>query len=184
MIALIVAALAVGLENFAVAIGVGLTGVTMRERIRLAVVFGLFEGGMPVVGLVVGHGLAHAIGGVARYLGGALLIAIGVWALIETRRDSADADVRTRASGLGSLPRLLVTAFALSIDNLVVGFGLGITHTPLVTAVVVFAAVSVALILLGIELGTRLGTRVEANSELLAGIVLVVVGILVATGTI
>lgn len=185
VIALIVAAIAVGLENFAVAIGVGLTGVTLRERIRLALVFGLFEAGMPLVGLVVGHGIAQSIGGVARYLGGALLIAIGVWALLETRRVRSghhpDVATATRADGVRGWSRLVVTAFALSIDNLVVGFGLGVTHTPFATALVVFAAVSVALSLLGLELGSRLGKRVEANSEMLAGIVLVVVGVLVTT---
>jgi putative Mn2+ efflux pump MntP len=35
--------LLVGLDNFAVAIDIGLTGVDRRVRLRIAVVFGLFE---------------------------------------------------------------------------------------------------------------------------------------------
>ena len=78
--------------------------------------------------------------------------------------------------------RLLLTAFALSIDNLVVGFSLGVQHTPVIEAVVAFAVASVGLTLLGLEFGRRLATVVGSGSQYLAGVVLVGVGILVAVG--
>ena len=76
--------------------------------------------------------------------------------------------------------RLVLTALALSIDNLVVGFGLGVTKIPLVLALLVFAVVSVALSLAGLEVGRRLGARMQRRSDELAGLVLIAVGILVA----
>jgi hypothetical protein len=78
--------------------------------------------------------------------------------------------------------RLLVTGVALSIDNLAVGFALGTYHVSLVLAVVVIGAVSVILSLIGLELGDRLGARAGDSGELLGGIVLIGVGIAVATG--
>ena len=78
--------------------------------------------------------------------------------------------------------RLLLMAFALSMDNLVVGFSLGVQHISAADAVTVFAAVTAVLSMLGLELGRRIGAAVESGAEYLAGIVLMVVGVIVATG--
>ena len=78
MLPLLLLAVALGLDNLAAAIGIGVGGVRRAARVRVAVVFGLFEAGMPVLGLLLGHGLADSLGQVARWLGGAVLIAFGV----------------------------------------------------------------------------------------------------------
>jgi putative Mn2+ efflux pump MntP len=75
-----------------------------------------------------------------------------------------------------------MTAFALSIDNLVVGFALGVYNVSVFEAAVVMGVVSVLLSLLGLELGSRLGKRVEAWSEELGGGVLVLIGLALAFG--
>lgn len=51
MLALILVATALGLSNFAAAIGIGLSGVDTRVRLRVAIVFGTFEAAMPLPGL-------------------------------------------------------------------------------------------------------------------------------------
>ncbi len=78
MLALLLLAAALGLDNLAASIGIGVGGVRGATRVRVAVVFGLFEAGMPVLGLLLGHGLADSLGQVARWLGGAVLIAVGL----------------------------------------------------------------------------------------------------------
>jgi putative Mn2+ efflux pump MntP len=183
VLALVLSALAVGLDNFAAAIGIGLAGVDARTRLRVALIFGVFEATMPVVGLLIGHGSAHSLGQATRYIGGGLLAAAGVWSLVEAHRghgaDPVDGDDASRRRGQGVGP-LLVTGFALSIDNLVVGFGLGVTKTPLVASLLVFAVVSVGLSLAGLELGRTLGDRAQGRAEWVAGLVLIAVGALIA----
>ena len=61
-----------------------------------------------------------------------------------------------------------------------IGFGLGVTKTPLLASLVVFAVVSVGLSLAGLELGQTLGARMQGSADWVAGIVLVAVGVLVA----
>jgi putative Mn2+ efflux pump MntP len=178
VLALILAAFAVGLGNFGASIGIGLSGVTGATRIRVAVIFGVFEAGMPLVGLLAGRGAAHALGDASRYAGGALLIAIGAWQLVQTARASRRGVLAPPLT----MRRLLLTALALSMDNLVVGFSLGVQRMSLAEAIAVFAVVSVGLSLLGLEFGRRLAAAVEVSSQYLAGIVLVAVGILVAVG--
>jgi putative Mn2+ efflux pump MntP len=192
ILALLLSALAVGLDNFAAAIGIGLAGVGVRARLRVAVVFGLFEAGMPVVGILIGHSAEHSLGRTTRYVGGALLVAVGLWTLMEARRaDHVGATDERRQPEQHPPPeqqpqpeqqpmtRLILTALGLSIDNLVVGFGLGVTKSPLAFALVVFAVVSVGLTLAGLEVGRRLGARLQRRSDEIAAAVLIVVGILV-----
>ena len=97
MLALLLLAVALGLSNFAAAIGIGVSGIRGRTKVRIALVFGLFEAGMPVLGLVLGHGLAASLGEAARWLGGAGLIVVGLVGLITARRDAGPG----RAGGAG-----------------------------------------------------------------------------------
>jgi hypothetical protein len=83
VLTLILVALAVGLGNFGASVSIGLSGVGTATRIKVGVVFGIFEAGMPLVGLLVGHGVAHALGSASRYAGGALLVVMGAWQLIQ-----------------------------------------------------------------------------------------------------
>ena len=89
MLALLLVAASVGLSNLAAAIGIGFGGVTARTRVRVALIFGVFEAGMPIVGLVVGAGLASGIGHAARWVGAAVLIAIGIVTVIQAWRQPA-----------------------------------------------------------------------------------------------
>jgi putative Mn2+ efflux pump MntP len=175
---LLLTAGSLGLNNFAASIAIGLSGVDRATRIRTALAFGLFEAAMPVVGLLIGRGLSHDLGGAANTVGGLLLVGVGVQvtvSAIRSRDDSPPALTGAR------MPKLLVLAAALSIDNLVVGFALGAYRVPLVLSIAVIASVSVGLSLAGLELGARLGARAGRRSELLSGIVLIGVGLAVLT---
>ena len=58
MVGLVLVAVSVGLSNFAAAIGIGVSGVDARTRLRVGVIFGLFETAMPILGLLLGRSLA------------------------------------------------------------------------------------------------------------------------------
>ena len=183
MVALLLVALSLGLSNFAAAVGIGVTGIDSRIRLRVGLIFGAFEAGMPVIGLLLGHSLAATLGQAARWVGAGLLIATGLFALIQAAR-SRDNDDDQDAAAAQPLGRMLVTGLALSIDNLAVGFALGTYHVGIVLAAVVIGLVSVALSLVGLELGSRIGRRAGSSGELISGGVLIGVGILIATGVI
>jgi manganese efflux pump family protein len=191
MLALLLVAASVGLSNFAAAIAIGVSGVDARTRLRVGLVFGLFESGMPVLGLFLGAQVAGDLGHAARWVGAGLLIAVGLYALVSAARAKpAGADTRKRgqeesaspAAPPANLARLLVGGLALSLDNLVVGFALGTYHTPIVVSAVIIGAVSVALSLVGLELGARIGKWAGERGEQLAGLMLISVGVAIAAG--
>jgi len=197
VLALLLLAVALGLSNFAAAIGIGVSGVRGRDRVRIAVVFGVFEAGMPVLGVALGQGLASSLGHVARWLGGAALIVIGVTGLVLARRGARPAG---GAAGDGApgrrapagddapgrpswrLGRVVASGLALSADNLAAGFALGAYHTGLAVAATVFGVVSVVMSLAGLELGAALGAGASDRCELVASAMLIAVGSAVAAG--
>lgn len=175
---LLLVALALGLSNFAASIGIGLNRIDFATRLRTGLAFGIFEALMPIAGLIVGHATATTVGEMGRYLGGALLVLAGLYAGWQARPRPHDSH-RDRVL---SLQQLLVTAFALSLDNLVVGFGLSFSRVPILFAALLIAAVSVSMSLVGLELGDRVGQRVGGWSEVVGALVLVLVGVAIATG--
>jgi putative Mn2+ efflux pump MntP len=180
-------AIAVGLSNFAASIGIGVAGATARTRLQVGVVFGLFEGGMPVIGLLLGERLASTLGKTSHWVGAALLIGAGLYGLFQAVRTPASHPGKVIPAA-GGTPlhgwRLLITGIALSLDNLTVGFALGTYHVGLALAVVVFAGVSVGLSLIGLEIGSRLGGRSQRRGELLGGLILVGTGAALLSGVI
>jgi putative Mn2+ efflux pump MntP len=175
LLSLLLVSLSVGLSNFAGAIGIGLSGIDTKTRIRVGLAFGFFEAVMPLIGLLIGGAAAGYITGhLTGYVAGGILILTGAYTIWQ----GSGLEKKEKA-GTHSL---VVTAMALSIDNLAVGFALAVYHIPIVLAAATMAVVSVAMSLIGLELGSRLGKRVEGRSEEIGGAVLILVGIAIALG--
>jgi manganese efflux pump family protein len=88
VVALLLAAVAVGLSNLAAAIGIGVTGVNARIRLEVGLVFGVFEAGMPVVGLLIGQRFATDLDEAVRWPGAVLLMLVGALGLVRSIRES------------------------------------------------------------------------------------------------
>jgi putative Mn2+ efflux pump MntP len=175
---LLLVSVSVGLSNFAGAIGIGLSGVDRATRLRVGIAFGLFEAGMPLLGLVIGQAVAGRVGDAGRYVGAVLLILTGIYTIWQgwgTEKKSA-SDIALDTRGLA------LTAVALSLDNLIVGFALGVYHVNIVLAAILMGVVSVGMSLVGLELGSRLGVVFEGLAEEAGGTVLILVGLALGFG--
>jgi putative Mn2+ efflux pump MntP len=192
VIALLLAAAAVGLSNLAAAVGIGVAGVNARVRLRVGVVFGVFEAGMPVVGLLIGQQLATEVGRVVRWPGAILLMLIGVLSLLRSLKArssstppaDAPAPATTAPAFLAQrgAVRLLASGLVLSMDNLVVGFALGTYGVGILVGAIVIGAVSVVMSLAGLELGGLLGRWASRRGEEMSGVALIMVGAAMAGG--
>lgn len=199
MLALALVAVSVGFSNLAAAIGLGVGGISMATRVRVLLTFGLFEAGMPIVGLLIGSDVATAVGRDTKWVGAALLIGvgcIGIFSFVRklrvqapARRDEAEPGSLASPGG-GRVPgnrrrewiKVAISAFALSLDNLIAGFALGSYQVNLVTGALVFGFVSIAMSLVGLEFGARLGGWIGDGGEMIGGLVLVGVGIAIGFG--
>jgi manganese efflux pump family protein len=178
VLAVFLVALSVGLDNFGAATAIGVSGIDGRLRLRIALIFGVFEAAMPVLGLLLGNSVAHDFGSWTKVMAGSVLGLAGVYAMVSAlRRENAQQKELQSSTG-----QIVVLGAALSIDNVAVGFALGAYHVNILVTALVIASVSVALTLVGLEIGTRLGQRLGARSELVGGAALILVGAAVGTG--
>lgn len=161
---LIALVLPLGLDTFAVASALGVIGV--ESRLRISALLSAFEAGMPLIGLALGFPLGRAIGSTADYVAIGVLLAFGLYTLFGNERELADfAQVRgTRALLLG---------LSVSLDELAIGFTLGLLRLPVGLVIAVIAAQAFLLAQLGLRLGRRLGARFREGAERLAGLALV-----------
>jgi putative Mn2+ efflux pump MntP len=192
VIALLLAAVAVGLSNLAASIGIGVTGVTAKTRLQVSLVFGVFESGMPIIGLLIGQRIASDLGQAVRWPGAILLMVVGAFGLVRSLRESrksatGESPQPAAAPAAPAVPpsrlgRLLISGFVLSLDNLVVGFALGTYQVDILTGAILIGAVSVAMSLAGLELGGLLGRWAGQRSEQMSGLILILVGAAIAGG--
>jgi putative Mn2+ efflux pump MntP len=176
MAALLVVAVALGLNNFGAAIAIGVSGVDRRTGIKVATVFGLCDVVMPATGMLIGTGLAGPLGAAARWAGAGILFATAVWGLIEALHGGEDAPQAWHGW------RLLVSGAALSLDDLAVGLALGTVRYPIVLAVTLFGLLSFVMSIVGLQLGGKLGTVTGERGEVVAGIMLIGLSGVMAAG--
>jgi manganese efflux pump family protein len=159
--------LPLGLDTFAAAAALGAAG-TSSPRVTWPLVAA--EAGMPIVGLALGAPLGRAIGGVAEWAAIGVLLALGVYGLLEREESGLE----------GTAPLLL--ALAVSVDELALGFTIGLLGLPVVPVLVAIAVQALVLSQLGFALGARLSDRVREGAERLAAVALLVVAAVLLVG--
>lgn len=166
---LVLLGMALALNNAFAAIALGTSRMPRWHQLRTAVTFAVFEALMPILGVAIGETLAGAVGRRAHWFGVAVLAATGVYSLLKAEDEAKENE----AGGAGT--QTLLLAVALSLDNLSVGFGLGMFQVPFGVTAVIFGVVSLAMTLLGLEAGRILGSRLHISADKLSGAVLLVV---------
>lgn len=176
MLKLILFVLPLGLDTFAVSAALGVRGLSRRERLKASLLMSSFEMAMPVVGLLLGHGLGQVIGSVADYVAAAALVGLGGWMLV------ADEEGEEEKIGLLSTQggwALIGLGISISLDELAMGFTIGLLHLSIVLAVILIGIQAFAVAQLGLALGARIGAAAREWAERLAGIALVGLAVLI-----
>jgi putative Mn2+ efflux pump MntP len=173
MVKLVALVLPLGLDTFAVAAALGMAGLPTRQHPRISLLFTAFEGGMPLIGLALGAPLGRAVGGSADYIAIAVLIGFGLYILLGSDADEAEGITNLAERGLVAT---LLLGLSISVDELAIGFTLGLLRVPVVPVIIAIAAKAFVLTQLGLRLGTRLGDRARERAERLAGLALTAVG--------
>src|SRR5438445_3918033 len=79
-----------GLDTFAVAAALGISGLPRHDRLRVTLLFTTFETGTPLIGFLGGAAVGWAAGDAAELIAIAILIGLGahlLWPGAEARED-------------------------------------------------------------------------------------------------
>jgi len=169
----------VGVNNFAVALMLGSMGQYCR-RWRITGMFGVFEFAVPLIGLVLGSAVAGYLAGAGKLIGATLLLVLGAMSM---RAPARSEEERTRlARQVTTWRGLAALSLGLTLDNLVVGFALGLGDTDPLLLAATIAAFAMCFTLIGLELGRHGRREREAAAQTLSGVLLIALGVGIALG--
>lgn len=168
-------AFGLAMDAFAVAVASGSTSkqVKVLEALKLAFIFGLFQGVMPVIGWAIGYNFSDFISSVDHWIAFILLCIIGIKMIYDDLK-GVDDEEEMHENGI-SIYSLLVLAFATSIDALAVGFSLVFLHSILLP-VVTIGLITFGLSLAGIYLGHNYKHFGQNKARIIGGIILIFIG--------
>ena len=172
---LILLAIGVSMDAFAVSIAKGLATQRLRPRhyVSVALWFGGFQALMPVIGYFLGANFASIVESCDHWIAFVLLAVIGGKMLYDTftggeDEDSTGSDFRFKT--------MLVLAIATSIDALAIGVSLAFLKVDIWSAIAFIGATTASFSTLGLRLGNIFGYRYKHGAELTGGVVLILIG--------
>ncbi len=169
-------ALALAMDAFAVSIGIsaGLKKPTGIQSFRMALFFGLFQFGMPLVGWAAGRSILPLIQAADHWVAAGLLFMVAgrmIWEAFRRREEPGDRPVDP-TRGLS----LVVMAVATSIDALAVGLSLAFLRVSILYPCVIIGLVATGMTLLGTRIGPLLGRLAGRRAEIIGAAVLFIIG--------
>jgi putative Mn2+ efflux pump MntP len=170
---IILIALGLSMDCFAVAVGFGTTRKLSWILIfRMAFFFGLFQGLMPLIGWLIGDLLQVFIDRIDHWIAFSILAFIGlkmIFQSFKTGETKNPVDIR-------SWPVLLSLSVATSIDALITGVGFGFIRVNIVMAVLIITGVTFIVTVTGARIGEHSTFIPARRAELLGGVVLIAIG--------
>lgn len=184
---IILLAIALAMDCFAVSIASGV--ILSRQMsimskdglgivLRMAFLFGLFQGVMPLIGWLTTSHFSEQLEAVDHWIDFALLAFIGGKMIREAFEPEEEKQFNPRR-----LRIQFILAVATSIDALAIGISFACmgyrSFSKLSVPLVIIGAVSFLFSILGTQLGSRFGKAIarRLRPELLGGIILIVIGI-------
>lgn len=174
MLEVFLLAFALSMDAFAVSIGLGVKNREFSKilALKVALLFGLFQGLMPLFGYLASLGLGSIIESVDHWVAFLLLSAIGAKMLYDSFGENTEEEIVNITNKV-----LLLLAIATSIDAMAAGFTLNLlTINPFVSMIII-GVVTYIFSFIGVFVGSKGGGYIEEKAEKLGGIVLIGIGL-------
>ncbi|TMM46925.1 manganese efflux pump MntP [Colwellia ponticola] len=174
MIEVLILAIALSMDAFAVSIGLGAKHNSRILHLSLmsAVYFGLFQGVMPLIGYLGGKGVLGWIESYASWFAFLLLLLIGIKMIYESFSDNVEEVISKITHRV-----MLILAIATSIDAMAAGFSLTVLDVNPFIACGIIGSITFLFSWLGVFIGAKTGTWLESKAEFLGGVTLILIGV-------
>ena len=176
ILSIIIIGIGLAMDCFAVSIskGVCLKKFKFKKAFRMAMLFGLFQGLMPLIGYFAGFSFAKKISDYDHWIAFILLGGIGVKMFIEGLKPiDPHCEIKTDPF---KWKLLFALALATSIDALATGIIFVPYPTKIAFAIITIGFVSFLFSILGVYLGVHFRQLIKINAELPGGIILIGIG--------
>jgi len=179
MLELVIIATGLAMDAFAVSVckGLNMRKINLKQTALIALFFGGFQAGMPLIGWFIGSKFAHYIESIDHWVTFILLGIIGgkmIWEAVKGEDDCEEC-----GESKLDLKELIALAIATSIDALAVGvtFAFQYEKTEALTVIGLTGIITASLSALGVFIGHKFGAKYKSKAELTGGLVLVFIGV-------
>jgi putative Mn2+ efflux pump MntP len=172
MLEVIILAVALSMDAFAVSIGLGSKGNGKGLGLKAGLYFGLFQALMPFIGYLGGKGVLGWVEDYAHWIAFGLLALIGGKMIYESQQEGIEEDIAVLTHRM-----LLLLAIATSIDAMAAGFSLTLLEVNAYLACAIIGVTTFAFSWVGVRIGEQSGTWLESKAEMFGGVVLILIGI-------
>lgn len=148
--------------------------MSYRKGLEMALVFGLFQGGIPLLGALLGSAFQSLVASIDHWIAFGLLFLVGGKMIL----DGIHSEREEKPLDVTKLGVIILLAIATSIDAFVVGIGFGLNGTigNSITTCIIIGLVTFIVAIIGIFLGTRNVPIPEKVASIIAGMVLIGLG--------
>ena len=177
---IILLAIALAMDCFAVSLSHSMLCDKFRTRdfFVTALLFGLFQGAMPLITFFAGISFADIINHVTHWIALIVLGFLGGKMIYESRDESQESrDNHDSADDAYKLTHIIVLAIATSIDALATGVLFIPCPEVVRQGVAIIALASFVLSWAGSIIGFYAGKRFTFNVEMLGGLILIAIGL-------
>lgn len=168
------------MDAFSVSLANGMNEPCMKKKkmVLIAVVFGVFQGLMPLIGWICVHtitSLFESFEKLIPWIALGLLAFLGVKMIIDGVKECDDDDNNDIKKGFFLI---IVQGIATSIDALSVGFtNAKYNIYNAVLSSVIIAIITFIICYFGIVLGKKCGTKFSKNAAIFGGVILILIGV-------
>lgn len=187
LVELFILAVGLSMDAFAVSIckGLSLSKVTFKECAKVGLYFGGFQGGMPLIGFILGVQFKDYITSIDHWIAFILLSFIGINMIRESMEkddesgviDLAEVAVSKEDTNPLSFKNMVMLSIATSIDALAVGVTLAFLQVNIVPSVLFIGIVTFVLSAIGVKIGNVFGVKYKSKAEFAGGTILILMGI-------
>ncbi len=167
--------LGLSMDCFAVTLssGICLPCLKKKDILKIAFFFGLFQGGMPILGWLLGQAFKESVSTIDHWISFTILVIIGIKMIAEAMKDNPDS----KSFNIKKMFVLLSLSVATSIDAFVVGIGFAFLDVNIITAVISIGVITFFISIAGVYLGRKFGKLVKSKwAEIAGGIILIAIG--------
>jgi putative Mn2+ efflux pump MntP len=170
-------AFGVAMDATAVAAGKGYAARTLRAGnfLTIAMLFGGFQAGMPVLGYFLGARIGAFVSAWDHWIAFAVLAILGAKMIHEALQGEGHA--RAERGDPFAFKRLIALAVATSIDSFAVGITLPMVQAPFALSILTIGLVTAACSALGLLAGHRFGKLLGPRLDLAGGVILIAIGV-------
>jgi putative Mn2+ efflux pump MntP len=172
-IEIILIAIGLAMDCFAVSIAIGCTTCKVRvsKILQIAFFFGLFQALMPVIGYYLGYSFKDYISSIDHWIAFGILGFIGGKMVFEAiwgkEKKSLDTD---------KILVVITLSIATSIDAFIVGMSFAFLKVNIILAVFLIGIITFIITIIGSYFGKRLNLHLGKWAEIFGGLVLVGIG--------